>query len=224
MTEAMATGSRPIGRTAVEEAELIARIVGGEPDQFHELIRPYERGLYVTAFSILRNEEDAEDAVQEAVLKVFRALKSFRGDAKFSTWMVAILLNEARSRLRKAKQATEDSLTEDDEEMGGDYTPAVLADWRYVPSEALERKELCKLLVDAITALAPDYREVFTLRDVREMSTAETAAALNINEGLVKIRLFRARLMLQKVLAPQLAPKQRGLLGWLARKSGVACL
>ena len=198
---------------------MITRILAGERELFHELIRPYERGLYVAAYSIVQHEADAEDIAQEAVIKAYKGLKHFRGDAKFSTWLMAITLNEARSRYRQAKSIQFDSLDER-EEAKGDYTPSILADWRYIPSEQLERKELRQALQDALAKLSPQYREVIVMRDVRGMSITETAAATGANEGLVKTRLFRARLTMQKLLAPQLAPKQRGLLAWLTRKAG----
>jgi RNA polymerase sigma-70 factor (ECF subfamily) len=201
------------------EAALIARILAGERELFHELIRPYERGLYLAAFSVVQHEADAEDIAQESVIKAYKGLKSFRGDARFSTWLMAITLNEARSRWRKTTGEQLDFLSEGDDS-GGDYTPSVLADWRYIPSEQLERKELRQSLRDAIAKLSPEYREVLILRDVRGMSIAETAAATGVNEGLVKVRLFRARISMQKLLAPQLGPKQRGFMGWLTRKAG----
>jgi RNA polymerase sigma-70 factor (ECF subfamily) len=201
------------------EAALIARILAGERELFHELIRPYERGLYLAAFSVVQHEADAEDIAQESVIKAYKGLKSFRGDARFSTWLMAITLNEARSRRRKTTGEQLDFLSEGDDS-GGDYTPSVLADWRYIPSEQLERKELRQSLRDAIAKLSPEYREVLILRDVRGMSIAETAAATGVNEGLVKVRLFRARISMQKLLAPQLGPKQRGFMGWLTRKAG----
>jgi RNA polymerase sigma-70 factor (ECF subfamily) len=204
---------------AEREAALIARILAGERELFHELIRPYERGLYLAAFSVVQNEADAEDVAQEAVIKAYKGLKSFRGDARFSTWLMAITLNEARSRWRKTTGEQLDFLSEKDD-AGGDYTPSVLADWRYIPSEELERKELRQSLRNAIAKLSPEYREVLILRDVRGMSIAETAAATGVNEGLVKVRLFRARISMQKLLAPQLGPKQRGFMGWLTRKAG----
>jgi RNA polymerase sigma-70 factor (ECF subfamily) len=204
---------------AAREAGMIARILAGERELFHELIRPYERGLYLAAYAVVQHEADAEDIAQEAVIKAYEGLKSFRGEARFSTWLTAITLNQARSRWRKTHAEPLDFLS-DCEESGGDYTPAVLADWRYIPSRELERKELRQTLREAIAKLSPEYREVLILRDVRGMSIAETAAATGVNEGLVKIRLFRARLSMQKLLAPRLAPRQRGLLGWLTRKAG----
>jgi RNA polymerase sigma-70 factor, ECF subfamily len=208
-----------VADTAAREFAVIARILAGERELFHDLIRPYERGLYLAAYSIVQHEADAEDIAQDAVIKAYEALKTFRGDAKFSTWLMAITLNEARSRWRKTKGDQLDFLS-DGEQSPGDFTPSVLADWRYIPSEELERKELRQALREAIAKLSPEYREVLILRDVRGMSISETAAATGVTEGLVRVRLFRARLSMQKLLAPQLAPRQRGFMGWLTRKAG----
>ena len=210
---------------ATNEAALIARIVAGESELFHELIRPYERLVYVTIFAIVKNETEAEDGAQETMISAYRNLKSFRGEAKFSTWLVTIAMNEARKRLRKAKTAAEDSLDEPKEEREGDYTPAVLTDWREIPLAALERKELKEKLREAVGRLPEKYREVFVLRDIEELNQEETAAALGINVTLVKVRLHRARMMLQKMLVPYLkseAPsrgqgKPLGTQGKLAR-------
>ena len=186
------------------EAALIARVLAGETELFHDLIRPYERLVYVTIFAILKNETEAEDGAQETMISAFRNLKSFRGEAKFSTWLVTIAMNEARRRLRKAKTAAEDSLSEPTEDGERDFTPAVLTDWREIPLEALERKELKEKLQEAVKALPEKYREVFVLRDIEELNQEETAAALGINVTLVKVRLHRARMMLQKMLVPYL--------------------
>jgi RNA polymerase sigma-70 factor (ECF subfamily) len=191
-----------------DEPRMIASILAGDTQLFHELIRPYERRVYAMALSFLHNEADAEDAAQEAFLKAFRNLASFRGDAKFGTWLVSITLNEARSRIRRRDAIKMESLDEPDEE----GSPALLRDWKEIPSEALERKEVRSLLHQAITALPPIYREVFQLRDIEQLSVNEAAEALGITTSSVKVRLHRARMMLQKNLAPQLkelAPKRR---------------
>ena len=193
-----------------DESRMIASILGGETQLFHELIRPYERRVYAMALSFLHNEADAEDVAQEAFLKAFRNLASFRGDAKLGTWLVSITLNEARSRIRRRDAIKIESLDEPDEE--GKTSPALLRDWREIPSEALERKEVRSLLHKAITALPLIYREVFQLRDIEQLSVQEAALALGITTSSVKVRLHRARMMLQKTLAPQLkemAPKRR---------------
>ena len=191
---------------------MIASILAGDAQLFHELVRPYEHRVYAMALSFLRNEADAEDAAQEAFLKAFRNLASFRGDAKFGTWLVSITLNEARSRIRHRNTVKMESLDEPPEE--GHSSPALLRDWKEIPSEALERKEVRVLLQKAVTGLPLIYREVFRLRDVEELSVNETAEVLGISIASVKVRLHRARMMLQKMLAPQLkqtAPKRRWL-------------
>jgi RNA polymerase sigma-70 factor, ECF subfamily len=193
-----------------DEPRMIASILAGDTQLFHELIRPYERRVYAMALSFLHNEADAEDAAQEAFLKAFRNLAGFRGDAKFGTWLVSITLNEARSRIRRRDAIKMESLDEPDEE--GKTSPALLRDWKEIPSEALERKEVRSLLHQAITALPAIYREVFQLRDIEQLSVNEAAEALGITTSSVKVRLHRARMMLQKNLAPQLkelAPKRR---------------
>jgi len=194
-----------------DEAQMIAAILDGDTEQYHELIRPYERSVYKMALSFMKNESDAEDVAQEAFLKAFRNLAKFRGQAKFSTWLISITLNEARGRLRHQSASRTESLDATSEE-GGHVSPALLRDWREVPSEALERKEVREMLKEAISGLSPIYREVVLLRDVEELSIEETAAALTISSASVKVRLHRARIMLQKQLAPQLKsanPKRR---------------
>ena len=194
-----------------DEPTMIASILGGETQLFHELIRPYERSVYLMALSFLKNEAEAEDAAQEAFLKAYRNLASFRGESKFGTWIISITLNEARSRLRRMKTIPMDSLDEPPDEEGH-VSPALLRDWREIPSEALERREMRQVLQDAIESLPVMYREIFLLRDVEELSIAEAAEALQITVASVKVRLHRARMMLQKTLAPQLKqmnPKRR---------------
>ena len=194
-----------------DEAQMIAAIVAGESSLFHELIRPYERRVYLMALSFLKNEADAEDAAQETFLKAYRNLSRFRGEAKFGTWLVSITLNEARSRIRRRNTIKMESLDEPPD-AEGHVSPALLRDWKEIPSEALERKEVRLILQEAVTSLPLIYREVFQLRDVEQLNVNEAAAALGISIGAVKVRLHRARIMLQKILAPQLrqmAPKRR---------------
>ncbi len=199
------------------EAERIRRILAGERQLFHDLMRPCERAIYFLLLSLLRNEADAEDAAQETAIKVYLNLHLFRGDSQFRTWVLSIARNEGLGRLRKQDSRREDSLDAEIEEQGGDYTPAILTSWREVPSAALERKELGALLRKAIEGLPGIYRNVVLLRDIEEMDVRETAAALGITEGAVKVRLHRARAMLQRDLAPKLkgfAPRRKGLFGW----------
>lgn len=213
-----AAGQAPVSR----DAELIARVLAGERELFHELIRPYEKSVYLAAFSILQNQQDAEDAAQEAVLKALKNLGNFRAESKFSTWLISIAINEARARLRHERVLKFESVDEPAKDDDGSFVPALIRDWREVPSQALERKELRELLQSAIASLPEIYREVLLLRDVEEMNIADTAAALGVSEGVVKTRLLRARLMMQKILAPQLTSKSSrgGLFGLFRSKAG----
>lgn len=198
------------------EAECIRRILAGEKHLFHELIRPCERSIYFLLFSMLKNEAEAEEAAQETAIKVYLNLHLFRGDSQFRTWVLSIARNEGLGRLRKLGNRREDSLDAETDEQTGDYTPAILTSWREIPLEALERQELGAILRKAIDGLPEIYRNIVLLRDIEEMDIRETAAALGISEGAVKVRLHRARAMLQKELAPQLkafAPKRKGLFG-----------
>lgn len=201
------SSSTTTGPQSLTEAEMISRILAGERDLFYELIKPCERAVFLTAYSILKSEADAEEVVQEAALKAYKALGSFRGEAKFSTWLVKITLNEARMRLRRSRSESEVSLEDFVDDGDSDYTPAILTDWREIPSESLERKELRETLRRAVNELPEKYREVLISRDVREMNISETAELLGISEGMVKTRLFRARLLMQKMVAPVLRPQ-----------------
>src|SRR5450755_3135592 len=185
------------------EETLIRRVRNGEHELFYDLIRPYERRVYAAAFAILRNEADAEDVAQEAILKAFKHIQQFRAEARFSTWLLQITVNEARMRRRKAHaNIMEPMAGRQDEEDG--YTPRDFADWREIPSETLERNEVRQKLAEALVELGQIYREVFVLRDMQHLSIEETAKALGISTASVKTRLLRARLMLRDLLAPGL--------------------
>jgi len=194
------------------ETLVIAAILAGNTHLFHDLIRPYERTVFSMAMALLRNPQEAEDVVQETFLKALRNLHTFRAEARFSTWLVSIALNEARSRLRGRRDF--ESLDDDSDETRR-IAPELLRDWREVPSEVLERLEIRKLVTEAVAELPMIYREVFLLREIEELSISESAQALSISVASVKVRLHRARIMLQRRLAPQLqrlAPKRRRFL------------
>jgi RNA polymerase sigma-70 factor, ECF subfamily len=185
------------------EDVLIRRVREGEHDLVYELIRPYERRVYSAAFSILQNQADAEDVAQEAVLKAFKHIGQFRAEARFSTWLIQITVNEARMRRRKEHAHMIEPISgHEDEE--GNYTPRDFADWREIPSGTLERKEVRQKLAEALASLGEIYRDVFVLRDVQHLSIEETAKYLGISTASVKTRLLRARLMLRDLLAPGL--------------------
>jgi len=210
MLRRMTIVERPAGASDDREASLIARICNGETSLFAALVKPYERRVYVTALALLRNDADAQDVAQEAILKAFANLRQFRGESRFSTWLVQITVNEARMRQRKQHADLFEPIAEVQDEEGS-YMPRDFADWREIPSEALERSEIRALLAKALSSLAQKYREVFLLRDVEQMSIEETAKVLNISIASVKTRLLRARLMLRDMLSPDLAD------GWFSR-------
>jgi RNA polymerase sigma-70 factor (ECF subfamily) len=194
---------------------MIAAILGGEIQLYHELIHPYERSVYVMALSYMKNGTDAEDVAQDAFVRAFRKLSSFRAESKFSTWLMSITINEARTRLRRQGLVRMESLEQVPDEDKG-ISPALLRDWREIPSAALERKEIRSLIQRAVEQLPDIYRQVFLLRDVEELTISEAAETLDISIPSVKVRLHRARLMLQKQLAPQLKTvKQSTKRRWL---------
>lgn len=182
------------------EQVLIERVQRGENELFYELVRPYERRVYAAALAILRNESDAEDVAQEAMLKALRGIRQFRAEARFSTWLIQITVNEALMRRRRERHVMMEGI-DDRRDEDGEYTPRDFADWREIPSEALERKELRQKLAQALESLDRKYREVFVLRDMEKLNIQETAEALGISIASVKTRLLRARLMLRDLLA-----------------------
>src|SRR5215831_14624204 len=200
----MAAGLGSLENPAQQDYEqrLIQRIRDGEHDAFYQLIRPYERRVYAAALALLRNEADAEDCAQEAVLKAFKNVGQFRSEAKFSTWLIQIAVNEARMRRRKQRADLIEPIENDQGEET--YAPREFADWREIPSETLERKEVREKLAEALSSIGEIYRDVFVLRDMEQLSIEETAKALGISTASVKTRLLRARLMLRDLLAPGL--------------------
>jgi RNA polymerase sigma-70 factor (ECF subfamily) len=191
-------------QTATREQDLILSVQRGQHELFYQLVRPYERRVYAAALAILRNEHDAEDTAQEAMLKAFANIRQFRAEARFSTWLIQITVNEALMRRRRERTVPMEGLDGlrsgrgDDE---SEYAPRDFADWREIPSEALERKEVRLLLAEALGTLDRKYREVFMLRDMEHLNIQETAEALGITVASVKTRLLRARLMLRDLLA-----------------------
>jgi RNA polymerase sigma-70 factor, ECF subfamily len=184
------------------EAELIRRACQGDKEAFYNLVRPCERTVYTAAISILKNPEDAEEVAQEAVLKALSHLADFRAEAKFSTWLIQITINEALLKLRKDRRHLYESVDELRTDEDGEYFPKDFADWREVPSETLQRMELKEALERAIASLSLKYREVLILRDVQQLRIEEVSQILGITVGSVKTRLLRARLQMREALAP----------------------
>ncbi|HWV92346.1 MAG TPA: RNA polymerase sigma factor [Burkholderiales bacterium] len=173
------------------DTELVAKTLAGDMRALETLIRLHNGTLYRTARAILRDDAEAEDAVQDAFLQAFRALGSFRGESKLSTWLVRIAANEALMRLRRNANAAARTDVEADE----------LVSREAGPERTVQSSELRQLLEARIGALPEDYRAVFMLRAIEELSVEETAAALGIPEATVRTRYFRARNLLRKALA-----------------------
>lgn len=188
-------------KAELTESEVIRRVLSGERELYYNLVAPYERMVFVSALSLLRNETEAEDCAQEAFLKAFHHLSEFRGESKFGSWLVRIALNEAKMRIRKMRGdlfESVDHVIEVEEE----YPPRALVDWRAIPSENLERKEIRELIESAIEKLPEKYRVVLMLRDIQDLDVAATAQLLGVNEAVVKTRLSRARFRMRELLAP----------------------
>jgi RNA polymerase sigma-70 factor (ECF subfamily) len=184
--------------TADVTLPLVARVLAGDTRAFEEIVRLHEAYVYRTCLAITGNAEDAEDAMQGAFLKAYRHLIQFRGEARFTTWLTRIAVNEALQQLRKHKSTVSlDELGETDEAS----MPRQVQDWGPNPEELYATEEMRQIVEEAIWALPVAYRIVFVLRDVCDQTTVETAEILNLSIPAVKSRLLRARLMVRESLA-----------------------
>jgi RNA polymerase sigma-70 factor (ECF subfamily) len=197
-----------------DESSLVAQAQAGDQNAFSELVGHYERKIYRLAKNITRNDEDAEDVLQDAFLKAYTHLDSFKGDSKFYTWIVRIAVNEALMRLRKRKSDRSVPLDEP-VELGEESVTREIAVWEDNPEQRYSKEEWRRILDEAVEGLKPDFRTVFVLRDIEELSTEETAETLGISVPAVKSRLLRARLALRETLTRQFRRKGENLLGYL---------
>ena len=185
---------------AVSEGMQIRLVRGGDEGAFCELIRPYRRKLYLKTLSIVRNDADAEEVVQNAFLKAFNKISQFRQEASFYTWLFRITVNEARMWLRSSRRHIHESLDNSRGDGEGQLVSEI-ADSREGPFEALERKQVRLAILRALRRLSAGHREVVVLRDLRLCSISETARILAISEINVRSRLRRGRAQLRRVLA-----------------------
>ena len=200
--------------TGFDESSLVAQAKAGDQAAFSELVTHYERKIYRLAKNITRNDEDAEDVLQDAFLKAYTHLDNFKGDSKFYTWIVRIAVNEALMRLRKRK--TDRTVPLDEPvELGEETVAREIAVWEDNPEQRYSKEEWRNILDAAVDDLKPDFRTVFVLRDIEELSTEETAETLGISVPAVKSRLLRARLALRETLTRQFKRKGENLLGYL---------
>lgn len=190
--------SLPSAVVREDEPLLVDAAKAGDLSAFEELVSRYERKVLRLTWNITGNREDAEDAMQEAFLKSYSHLKTFHGDSRFYTWLVRIAANEALMKLRKRRPG-EFSI---DESVPGeeDLMPRELDDWGPSPEQRYAKEEMRRILDEAVEKLEPEFRIVFVLRDMEELSTEETAKLLGLSIPAVKSRLLRARLKLRQRL------------------------
>lgn len=182
-----------------DEQDLVTRAQDGDNDAFAALVEQYQNRIYRLAKNITQNDEDAEDVLQEAFLKAYSHLDTFQRNAKFYTWIVRIAVNEALMKLRKRK--TDRSVPLDEPvDTGEETVNREIAVWDDNPEQRYSHAEIQQILDNAVEELKPDFRAVFALRDIEELSTEETAEALGISVPAVKSRLLRARLALREKL------------------------
>jgi len=197
-----------------DEGTLVAQAQAGDKQAFSQLVKRYERKIYRLAKNITQNDEDAEDVLQDAFLKAYEHLGGFQGQSKFYTWIVRIAVNEALMKLRKRKGDRFVSLDEPID-TGEEEVKREVAVWEGNPEQQYSQEELQRILNDAVEELKPDFRTVFTLRDIEEFITEETAETLGISIPAVKSRLLRARLALREKLTRQFKRKGEDVFAYL---------
>ena len=187
--------------TIVDEPSLVARLRAGEESAFEQLVRSTSGRLLAVARRLLRNEEDARDAVQNAFVRAFQSLSRFRQESSILTWLHRIVINEALMHLRSRAKSDQPSID--------DLLPTFIADghqtrdtvdWSETADQALERAETAELVRRKIDELPEIYRTVLLMHDIEEMSHAEIAESLGVSTNVVKVRLHRARQALRTLL------------------------
>lgn len=201
------SGEGPAPATSDPEAGLVARLKAGDAAAFEEVVRSQGRRLLAVARRVVGNEDEARDVFQDAMVSAFRAIGSFAGGARLSTWLHRIVVNTALMRLRQRRRRAEEPLEP--------LLPVFQADGHHVArfvewpdlDRKLARADVRALVRDAIGRLPDSYRAVLVLRDIEGLDTRETAGALGTTENAVKIRLHRARQALRTLVEPLLAPR-----------------
>ena len=192
-----------------DEPQLVARLRAGEESAFEQLVRSTSGRLLAAARRLLRNEEDARDAVQNAFIRAFQSLSRFRQESSISTWLHRIVINEALMRLRSRAKSDEPSID--------DLLPTFIADghqtrdtvdWSETADKALERAETAEIVRRKIDELPEIYRTVLLMHDIEEMSHAEIAESLGVSINVAKVRLHRARQALRTLLEREFGGKK----------------
>jgi RNA polymerase sigma-70 factor (ECF subfamily) len=173
--------------TAISDEQIVERALGGDADAFGEIVRRWERRIFAIAFGMLGREDDARDATQETFLAAFRNLRGFRGDAKVSSWLHRIAINQCITRQRRAKVRSESALDDADKHAGQLSAPL-----RYSPSRVVEERETSAAVRRAVNSLPIDLRQVVVMKEFEELTFKEIAEALEIPVSTVKSRLYTA--------------------------------
>ena len=179
--------------TAANDEQMVARALSGDPEAFGEIVRRWERRIFALTFGMLGREEDARDATQETFLAAFRSLRGFRGDAKVSSWLHRIAVNQCITRQRRAKVRNESALDDEAEKNSAVFA---LPD-EVSPSRAAEHREISIAVRRAVCALPPDLRQVVVMKEFEELTFQEMAEALELPLSTVKSRLYTALRQLQ---------------------------
>jgi RNA polymerase sigma-70 factor (ECF subfamily) len=203
----MTTQPLPAIDPRLGDQALAALVATGDEAAVRQLMRRFNQTLFRTARAILRDDAEAEDALQEAYLKAFRAMGTFRADAKLSTWLVRIVVNEALGRLRRTRRGAQVITLDGDIETTTEIAMArdeAQAQPQAQPEREAHRAEVRRIMERKIDDLPDAFRAVFVLRAVEEMSVEEIAASLDIPEATVRTRFFRARALLRESLAREM--------------------
>ncbi len=195
------------------EAALVARAREGDAAAFTELVNRHARKIFRLARHITDNPEDAEDVLQETFLRAYEHLPGFQGQSRFYTWLVRIAVNQSLMKLRKRRADRSVSL-DDPVDTGEDNVTREIAVWDN-PERQYSQEEIREILKKAVESLPPIFRAVFVLRDIDELSTEETAVALNLSVPAVKTRLLRARLRLREKLTRHFRRKEEDVFAHL---------
>jgi RNA polymerase sigma-70 factor (ECF subfamily) len=181
----------------MQEKELVERAQAGDRKSLAQLVKNHEQTVYNFAFKICRDKEKAENTMQETFLNMVKSLHQFDGKSKLSTWLYRIVVNNCLMMARSSKKYS--FIEPHDDETP--HEERYVADWEALPTKSLENKELRNILDNAIQKLSPDYRVVFLLRDVEQLSTEETANITELTVPAVKSRLHRARAFLRNEIS-----------------------
>ena len=177
--------------TREQEAAIVRKVLGGDANAFETLVLEYEKNVYNIALRMTGNSEDAADMTQEAFIKAYDSLQSFRGDSKFSVWLYRIVSNVCRDFLRSKNRRPTVSLSVEDDD--GEDAQLDVADESQSPELLLDRKLTRDSVRRGLDSLPPDYRQILLLREIQGLSYDEIAQALSLEVGTVKSRIFRAR-------------------------------